>query len=191
MAWNLNYAQDLDELLPPGHQAPKLKLGLITSKWLYLIISKIFIILHHPYSCYVYTLYNRFPHSSCTFLLILLFSKFTVYCPAVMITLKARVVKNPSAVYWQNKSKHNWWNPNIIQRKTDLTWLDLTWLDLTWLDLTWLDLTWLDLTWLDQTTHQQQVTTLIHDKEQDNDMATYIKQDWTHDKNQPMSRQNW
>ncbi len=125
MAWKLNYARDLDELLPPGHQAPKLKLGLKTSKWLHLIISKIFIILHHPYSCYVYTLYNRFPHSSCTFLLILLFIKSTVYCPAVMITLKASVVKNPSAVYWQM------WNQNIIQTKTDLTWdrLNMAWPD--------------------------------------------------------------
>ncbi len=61
-----------EELLPPGHQAPKLKLSLITSTWLHLIISKIFIILHHPYCCYVYTLYNLFAHSSCTSLLILL-----------------------------------------------------------------------------------------------------------------------
>ncbi len=66
-------------------QTPKLKLGLITSTWLRLIISKIFIILHHPYSCYVYTLYNLFAHSSCTFLLILLFIKSTVYCPAQLI----------------------------------------------------------------------------------------------------------
>ncbi len=73
--------------LPPGHQAPKLKLSLITSTWLHLIISKIFIILHHLYSCYVYTLYNLFAHSSCTFLLILLFIKSTVYCPAHFILL--------------------------------------------------------------------------------------------------------
>ncbi len=32
---------------------------------------KIFTILHHPYCCYVYTRYNLFAHSSCTFLLIL------------------------------------------------------------------------------------------------------------------------
>ncbi len=57
------------------HQAPKLKLSLITSTWLHLMISKIFIILHHPYSCYVNTLYNLFAHSSCTYLLILLISK--------------------------------------------------------------------------------------------------------------------
>ncbi len=36
-----------EKLLPPGHQTPKLKLGLIKSTWLNLIISKIFIILHH------------------------------------------------------------------------------------------------------------------------------------------------
>ncbi len=66
-------------------QTPKLKLGHITSTWLRLIISKIFIILHHPYSCYVNTLYNLFAHSSCTFLLILLFIKSTVYCPAQLI----------------------------------------------------------------------------------------------------------
>ncbi len=43
-----------EELLPSGHQAPKLKLGLITSSWLHLIISKIFTIHHYPYCCYVY-----------------------------------------------------------------------------------------------------------------------------------------
>ncbi len=43
---------------------------------------KIFTILHHPYCCYVYTRYNLFAHSSCTFLLILLFIKSTVYCLA-------------------------------------------------------------------------------------------------------------
>ncbi len=69
------------------NQAPKLKLkpGLITSTWLHLIIRKIFIILHHPYCCYVYTLHNLFAHSSCTSLLILLFIKSTVYCPAHFI----------------------------------------------------------------------------------------------------------
>ncbi len=41
-----------EELLPSDHQAPKLKLDLITSTWLHLIISMIFIILHHPYICY-------------------------------------------------------------------------------------------------------------------------------------------
>ncbi len=55
--------RDLGGASPPGHQAPKLKLGLITSTWLHLTISKIFIILHHPYSWYVYTLYNLFAHS--------------------------------------------------------------------------------------------------------------------------------
>ncbi len=48
--------------------------------------SKIFIILH-PYSSYVYTLYNLFAHSSCTFLLTLLFIKSTVSCPAHSILL--------------------------------------------------------------------------------------------------------
>ncbi len=46
----------------------------------HLIISKLFIILHHLYYCYINTLYNLFAHSSCTFLLIL-FIKPTVYCP--------------------------------------------------------------------------------------------------------------
>ncbi len=50
-------------------------------------ISKIFTILHHLYCCYVYTLYNLFAHSSCTFLLILLFIKSKVYCPAHLILL--------------------------------------------------------------------------------------------------------
>ncbi len=76
-----------EELLPSGHQAPKLKLSLITSTWLHLIISKSFIILHHPYCCYVYTLYNLFAYSSCIFLLILLLIKSTVYCPAHSILL--------------------------------------------------------------------------------------------------------
>ncbi len=67
-------------------QAPKLKPSLITSTWLHLINSKILIILHHPYCCYVYTLYNLFTHSSCTSLLIL-FVKSTVYCPAHFIVL--------------------------------------------------------------------------------------------------------
>ncbi len=48
---------------------------------------KIFTILHHPYCCYVYTRYNLFAHSSCTFLLILLFIKSTVYCIAHFILL--------------------------------------------------------------------------------------------------------
>ncbi len=43
-----------EELLPSGHQAPKLKLCLITSTWLNSINSKLFTILHHPYCCYVY-----------------------------------------------------------------------------------------------------------------------------------------
>ncbi len=42
------------ELLPPGHQAPKLKLSLITSTRLNLINCKIFTILHHLHCCYVY-----------------------------------------------------------------------------------------------------------------------------------------
>ncbi len=41
-------------------------LNLINSKY----IIKISTILHHPYCCYVYTLYNLFAHSSCTSLLI-------------------------------------------------------------------------------------------------------------------------
>ncbi len=60
-------------------QAPKLKLSLITSTWLNWIISKIFI--YPPPSIFmlcVYTPYNRFAHSSYTFLLILLFIKSTV-----------------------------------------------------------------------------------------------------------------
>ncbi len=76
-----------EELLPSGHQAPKLKLGLITSTWLHFIIRKIFIILHYLYCCHVYTLYNLFAHSSCTFLLILLFFKSTVHCPVHFILL--------------------------------------------------------------------------------------------------------
>ncbi len=61
-------------------QAPKLKLGLITSTWLNLKNSKIFTILHHPYCCYIYiyTLYNLFAHSSCTYLLVL-FIKYFYY----------------------------------------------------------------------------------------------------------------
>ncbi len=43
-----------EELLPSGHQAPKLKLGLITFSGLNLINCKTFTILHHPYCCYVY-----------------------------------------------------------------------------------------------------------------------------------------
>ncbi len=39
---------------PQGHQSPKLKLGLITFTRLNLINCKTFIILHHPYCCYVY-----------------------------------------------------------------------------------------------------------------------------------------
>ncbi len=76
---------DLRGASSPRHQAPKL--SLITSTWLNLIISKIFIFFHHPYSCYVYTLHNLFAHSSCTFLLILLFIKSTLYCPAHFILL--------------------------------------------------------------------------------------------------------
>ncbi len=70
---------------------PKLKPSLITSTWLHLIISKIFIILH-PYCWYLYTLFNLFAHSFCTFLLILLFNKSTVlhiflYCTFFIIML--------------------------------------------------------------------------------------------------------
>ncbi len=43
-----------EELLPSGHQAPKLKLGLITFTGLNLINCKTLIILHHPHCCYVY-----------------------------------------------------------------------------------------------------------------------------------------
>ncbi len=39
------------------------------------------------YCCYVYTLYNLFEHSSCTSLVILLFIKSRVYCPAHFILL--------------------------------------------------------------------------------------------------------
>ncbi len=73
-----------DSASSPGHEAPKLKLSLITSTRLHLIISKIFIILHHLYCCYVFTLYNLFAHSSCTFLSILLFIKSTVYCLLIL-----------------------------------------------------------------------------------------------------------
>ncbi len=76
-----------EELLPSGHQAPKLKLVLIIWTWLNLINSKIFTILHNPYCCYIYTLYNLFAHSSCTYLLIFLFIQSTVYCPAHFILL--------------------------------------------------------------------------------------------------------
>ncbi len=80
-------------------QAPKLKLGLITSTLLYLIISKRFIILHHPYGCYVYTLYNLFAHSSCTFLLVLLFIKSTVYCPAHLNLIFYLIIFTPILMY--------------------------------------------------------------------------------------------
>ncbi len=63
-------------------QAPKLKLGQITSTWLDLINSRIFTILHNPYCCYVYTLYNLFAHSSSTSLLISLFIMSTVHYSA-------------------------------------------------------------------------------------------------------------
>ncbi len=97
-----------EELLPSGHQAPKLKLGLITFTGLNVINCKTFTILHHPHCCYVYipgttclhiplahpclyyyllspqytVRYNLFAHSSCTSLFILLFIKSTVYCIA-------------------------------------------------------------------------------------------------------------
>ncbi len=73
-----------EELLPSGHQAPKLKLGLITLTWLHLILT----ILHHPYCCCVYIPVQPV----CTSLLhipayILLFIKSTVYRPAHFILL--------------------------------------------------------------------------------------------------------
>ncbi len=43
-----------ERLLPSGHQAPKLKLCLITFTRLNLINCKTFIILHHPHCCNVY-----------------------------------------------------------------------------------------------------------------------------------------
>ncbi len=67
-------------------------------------------------------------------------------------------------------------NPNIQTK----TWLDFDFdFDFDF-DLTTLGINWLDC--------RQQVTTSINDKKQSkgNDMATYSKQDWTHDKNQPM-----
>ncbi len=65
------------ELLPPGHQAPKLKLSLITSTRLNLINFIVTVLL----LC-VYTRYNLFAHSSCTSRFILLFIKSTVNCIA-------------------------------------------------------------------------------------------------------------
>ncbi len=95
-----------EELLPSGHQAPKLKLGLITFTGLNVINCKTFTILHHPHCCYVYipgttclhiplahpclyyyllspqytVRYNLFAHSSCTslFILLLLSPQYTV-----------------------------------------------------------------------------------------------------------------
>ncbi len=50
--------------------------------------NKLLNIHYYPYCCYVYTRYNLFAHSSCTSLLIiLLFIKPTVYCPAHFIIL--------------------------------------------------------------------------------------------------------
>ncbi len=49
----------------------------MTSTWLHLIISKIFIILHHPYCCFVYTLYNLFAHP-CLYYHCLLILQYTV-----------------------------------------------------------------------------------------------------------------
>ncbi len=46
--------ETLEELLPSDHQAPNLKLSLITLTRLNLINCKIFSILHHPYCSYVY-----------------------------------------------------------------------------------------------------------------------------------------
>ncbi len=43
-----------EELIPSGHQAPKLKLSPITFTWLNLRNCETFTILHHPYCCYVY-----------------------------------------------------------------------------------------------------------------------------------------
>ncbi len=40
------------------------------------------VLIYAEHCIYIYTLYNLFSHSSYTFLLILLFIKTTVYCPA-------------------------------------------------------------------------------------------------------------
>ncbi len=52
--WQKLRRREEEELLPSGHQAPKLKLSLITFTGLNLINCKTFIILHHPHCCYVY-----------------------------------------------------------------------------------------------------------------------------------------
>ncbi len=70
-----------EELLPSGHQAPKL--SLITSTGLNLINCKN--IHYSPSSALllcVHTRYNLFAHSSCTSLFILIFIKSTVDCIA-------------------------------------------------------------------------------------------------------------
>ncbi len=73
-----------EELLPSGHQAPKL--SIITSTGLNLINCKTFIILHHPHCCYVYIPGTTcFAHSSCTSLFILIFIKSKVDCIAHLI----------------------------------------------------------------------------------------------------------
>ncbi len=45
------------------------------------------VLIYAEHCIYIYTLYNLFSHSSYTFLLILLFIKTTVYCPAHFILL--------------------------------------------------------------------------------------------------------
>ncbi len=75
-----------EELLPSGHQAPKL--SLITSTGLNLINCKN--IHYSPSSALllcVHTRYNLFAHSSCTSLFILIFIKSTVDCIAHFISL--------------------------------------------------------------------------------------------------------
>ncbi len=69
-----------------GQQAPKFKFGQITSTWFNLINSKIFTILHHPYCCYVYTLYNLFAHSYCTYLLLITFTFMHLTCIQVTVS---------------------------------------------------------------------------------------------------------
>ncbi len=60
-------------------------------------------------------------------------------------------------------------------------------LDLVWIDLTWTDLTWHEQTRLTDSGMQLQYTT----RDNGNMMATYSKQYRSHDKNQPMRKQNW
>ncbi len=66
-------------ILPSGHQAPKLKLSIITFTGLNLRNCKKITILHHLHCCYM-CIYAVQP--VCTSLFILLFIKSTVYCIA-------------------------------------------------------------------------------------------------------------